>query len=209
MFVFIAVLFGTVPVNAQTAEDHYNQAIVKEHQGDWKGALVGLNQAIALNPKYTDAYFERANVKSSFGDHEGSFEDRKQAEMQCMYVNILSQVGIFLTISMIIIGFIVGFITMFKPLKHEINSKLKTTYNLYAIIQLALLLIYFLSKVINPLKWGIAWGIYWLFILASLVIGIGLLIVIPKTTLRERVLLSLTFSIPIVITLLSMADGGF
>jgi len=65
MFVFIAVLFATVPVNAQTAEDYLKKGIDHyENDLNWTQAMSDFNKAIELDPRSAKAYMYRGAVQN-------------------------------------------------------------------------------------------------------------------------------------------------
>ena len=47
--------------------------------GDFAGAIEDYSQVIKINPKDSDAFFNRANVKKEIGDMSGACEDWRQA----------------------------------------------------------------------------------------------------------------------------------
>jgi tetratricopeptide (TPR) repeat protein len=61
--------------NYQQAENYHQQAITKIKQENYLSAIDDLNQAIALNPEYRSAYFNRSQVRYQLGDYQGSIQD--------------------------------------------------------------------------------------------------------------------------------------
>ena len=54
----------------------------KRNLGDFDGAIEDYSQVIIINPKDSDAFFNRANVKTEVGDIQGACEDwRKAADL--------------------------------------------------------------------------------------------------------------------------------
>ncbi len=50
--------------------------------GDFAGAIEDYTQVIKINPKDSDAFFNRANIKKEIGDMRGAREDwKKGAEL--------------------------------------------------------------------------------------------------------------------------------
>ena len=47
--------------------------------GDYAGAIEDYTQAIELDPKFAEAYFNRGNAKHSSGDYAGAIEDYTKA----------------------------------------------------------------------------------------------------------------------------------
>lgn len=57
-----------------------NRAIERTQAGDAKGALADYDQAVSIDPTYTDAYINRANLKvSAFNDYEAAIGDYNKA----------------------------------------------------------------------------------------------------------------------------------
>ncbi|MFB2878872.1 tetratricopeptide repeat protein [Floridanema aerugineum] len=61
------------------AKEFYNQGVEKAKNRDKQGAIENFNQAIQLNPKYAQAYYERADARFHLADYKGSLEDATQA----------------------------------------------------------------------------------------------------------------------------------
>ena len=66
---------------ANDAEKSYKQAKEKIQTKDYKGALADLNLVILLDPKYAQAYADRAHVKTSMEDYKGALDDYDLALM--------------------------------------------------------------------------------------------------------------------------------
>ncbi|MFN5857601.1 MAG: CHAT domain-containing tetratricopeptide repeat protein [Pseudanabaenaceae cyanobacterium] len=62
-----------------SANDYFNQALKKRHQGDNQGAIADYNEAIRLKPDFAEAYNNRANAKSDIGDNQGAIADYNEA----------------------------------------------------------------------------------------------------------------------------------
>lgn len=54
---------------------NFNLALAKDELGESEQAILELTKVIKLNPKFGDAYFFRANLKSSLGDKYGAISD--------------------------------------------------------------------------------------------------------------------------------------
>ncbi|MCC3537228.1 MAG: tetratricopeptide repeat protein [Microcoleus sp. PH2017_25_DOB_D_A] len=62
-----------------TAEEFYNLAGQKYHQGDYQGAVEACDRAIKLNPNYANAYMGRGIARAKLGDKQGAKADFDQA----------------------------------------------------------------------------------------------------------------------------------
>lgn len=77
VLVFI-VLMAAASVFAQDAgkaAEIYNQGLQLQERGDLANALLAYDKAVSLNPKFADAYNNRANIKLSRGDIDGALAD--------------------------------------------------------------------------------------------------------------------------------------
>jgi len=61
------------------AEDYFQQALAAHARNQLKDALEDYDRAIQLNPKYTNAYYNRGNVYYNLGKHEHAIADYDQA----------------------------------------------------------------------------------------------------------------------------------
>ena len=61
------------------AEDFDGLGINKAKERDFEGAIENFNRAIKLNPKYANAYNNRALVRAELGDDSGAIEDYTEA----------------------------------------------------------------------------------------------------------------------------------
>jgi tetratricopeptide (TPR) repeat protein len=70
-----------IPQNtAPKADDYFASAVQKYRKGDIQGALADYNQAIALNPKFVNAYSNRGTLKQDkLNDRQGALADLNQA----------------------------------------------------------------------------------------------------------------------------------
>jgi tetratricopeptide (TPR) repeat protein len=67
---------GSIAPLLSTAEEYVTQGKTKIEQGDYQTALQYFNQAVALDPKLLDAYYNRANLKASkLQDTAGALAD--------------------------------------------------------------------------------------------------------------------------------------
>src|SRR6476620_1714629 len=74
----LALAAGTF-AQSQKAADTYNRGLELHNAGNLDAALAEYEKAIALYPKYIDAYNNRANIKLSRGDFEGAVDDYTKA----------------------------------------------------------------------------------------------------------------------------------
>jgi tetratricopeptide (TPR) repeat protein len=61
------------------ADDFYIQGGDKFKKGDYQGAVAAYNQALRINPNYTQAYNNRGSARYSLGDKQGAITDFNQA----------------------------------------------------------------------------------------------------------------------------------
>ncbi len=61
------------------ADDFYIQGGDKYEKGDYQGAIQAFNQAIVLNPNYSEAYNNRGNSRFQSGDNQGAIADYNEA----------------------------------------------------------------------------------------------------------------------------------
>jgi tetratricopeptide (TPR) repeat protein len=62
------------------SSDYFLSALGKDDRGDYKGAIVDYNEAILINPKYFEAYNNRANLKKNkLNDVQGALADYNEA----------------------------------------------------------------------------------------------------------------------------------
>ncbi len=60
-------------------QPHYYRANLKYGEGDYQGALTDYNKAIALNPKYAEAYSHRGNVFEKLHQQDNACKDFQKA----------------------------------------------------------------------------------------------------------------------------------
>ena len=58
---------------------YFNRGIAKFKKGDFDGAIQDYSQVLKINPKDSDAFFNRANVKKEIEDMKGACEDWRTA----------------------------------------------------------------------------------------------------------------------------------
>ena len=77
MKAFLVVILFVLSLNffGQTAEEFYKSGIKKGSLNDDKGAIEDYTKAIALNPNFIDAYWNRAVTKHNLNNYKGAIED--------------------------------------------------------------------------------------------------------------------------------------
>lgn len=78
---FILLALNPLHVFAETADEAFNKGLSEQDKGNRIEALQYYSQAIQLNPKYTEAYFKRAEIKHSLTDTTGAIQDFTQVIM--------------------------------------------------------------------------------------------------------------------------------
>ncbi|MFT6149938.1 MAG: tetratricopeptide (TPR) repeat protein [Saprospiraceae bacterium] len=73
VIIVISILF--VGCKEEKANRHYQNAYNLEEEDKYEEAIKELDKAIELNPKFEQAYLDRAIDKSIIGDFEGAIED--------------------------------------------------------------------------------------------------------------------------------------
>jgi tetratricopeptide (TPR) repeat protein len=67
------------PSTQLNATDYFVSGYDKNEKGDFRGALADYNQTISINPKYSEAYFNRAILKKNkLNDIQGALADYNQ-----------------------------------------------------------------------------------------------------------------------------------
>ncbi len=83
IIIFILFVFGIFYFYTKfpfSAEFYFNKGKTEYvEKSDNKNALIHLSKAIELNPKYTEAYFERGLIKFNSKDYNGSIQDLDKA----------------------------------------------------------------------------------------------------------------------------------
>ncbi|MEI6370081.1 MAG: tetratricopeptide repeat protein, partial [Nostocales cyanobacterium ELA608] len=64
---------------APKADDFFIQGVDKQRKGDKQGAILAYNDAIKINPNFSEAYIKRGNARDDLGDKQGAIEDYNQA----------------------------------------------------------------------------------------------------------------------------------
>ena len=75
----LLILLIPVLALAQTAEEYNDMGTSKGEKGDYKGALKDFNKAIELDPKLSDAYFNRGLAKIQLGQKDSGCLDLSKA----------------------------------------------------------------------------------------------------------------------------------
>ncbi len=66
-------------LNSIDAIGHYQQGLKSASVGDMMSAIGRFDRAIAIDPRYFQAYIERGNVKDAIGDYPGAIADYTSA----------------------------------------------------------------------------------------------------------------------------------
>ena len=67
------------PPSNLSSEDYFNSASRKQANGDWIGAIIDYDKAIALHPDFAVAYYDRGIAKQAKGDSAGALADYNKA----------------------------------------------------------------------------------------------------------------------------------
>lgn len=62
-------------LNSIDAASHYQQGLKSASVGEMQDAIGRFDRAIAIDPRYFQAYIERGNVKDAIGDYPGAIAD--------------------------------------------------------------------------------------------------------------------------------------
>lgn len=76
--IFLLLIFG-INSYGQTAVEYYNIGFSKDKSKDYVGSIAAFTKAIALNPKYSEAFERRGNAKNSIRDAKGAIQDFNKA----------------------------------------------------------------------------------------------------------------------------------
>jgi tetratricopeptide (TPR) repeat protein len=81
--VAIPACTGIIEANGETREDmagaFHNRALAWHHKGDLDRAITDYDEAIELNPNYSNAFGGRANVYASMGELDRAIADKDKA----------------------------------------------------------------------------------------------------------------------------------
>ena len=58
---------------------HYNRGVTKSQTGNKRSAIAAYNRAIALDPRFVDAYINRGNAKATLGQERAALADYDRA----------------------------------------------------------------------------------------------------------------------------------
>ncbi len=67
--------FATSRAQLTKAIDYYNRGVVKSSAGHKRKAIADYNRAIALDPRFVDAYINRGNAKAELGRLQSAIAD--------------------------------------------------------------------------------------------------------------------------------------
>jgi tetratricopeptide (TPR) repeat protein len=59
--------------------EHYNRGVNKSLAGNKRAAIADYNRAIALDPRFVDAYINRGNAKATLGQERAALADYNRA----------------------------------------------------------------------------------------------------------------------------------
>ncbi|MBX3045184.1 MAG: tetratricopeptide repeat protein [Candidatus Kapabacteria bacterium] len=80
MKILLLLLFIlNLSVFSQTADEHYNYALVKFFEEDYYGAMIQLSKAIEMKPDFAEAYGNRGFVYFNIGDTVKALNDFDKA----------------------------------------------------------------------------------------------------------------------------------
>ncbi len=79
IFFLIIILLMSFACYSQTAEGCYSLGIVKYNTRDYRGAIKDYNNAIEINPMFSEAYYARASAKGNLQDYKGANADLTKA----------------------------------------------------------------------------------------------------------------------------------
>ncbi|MFZ5971839.1 MAG: tetratricopeptide repeat protein [Bacteroidota bacterium] len=75
----LVLLLAAVTSHAQSAKELTQKAMDLMEKRDFMEAILHLNKAIEADPKYTQAYYVRGNIKTAFEDFHGAMKDYNTA----------------------------------------------------------------------------------------------------------------------------------
>jgi tetratricopeptide (TPR) repeat protein len=61
------------------AIEHYNRGVIKSQAGNKRSAIADFDRAIALDPRFVDAYINRGNAKAILGQERAALADYDRA----------------------------------------------------------------------------------------------------------------------------------
>jgi tetratricopeptide (TPR) repeat protein len=76
--IFFAVLLG-ITAHAQSAKELTQRGMELLEKRDYMEAILNLNKAVDADPKYSQAYYVRGNIKANFEDFHGAMKDYNSA----------------------------------------------------------------------------------------------------------------------------------
>jgi tetratricopeptide (TPR) repeat protein len=59
--------------------EHYNRGVTKSQAGNKRSAIADYDRAIALDPRFVDAYINRGNAKAALGQQRSALADYDRA----------------------------------------------------------------------------------------------------------------------------------
>lgn len=78
--IIIILLFLTSLSYSQTAEEYFQRGVSKVNLENYQGAIADYSKAIEINPKFSDAYYNRGYLKNNLEeDYEAAITDYTMA----------------------------------------------------------------------------------------------------------------------------------
>ena len=83
-------ILSSISVFSQTAQEYYNNGVIKVNSKDYKGSILDFDKAINADSKFIDAYYNRGTSKLFINDLKGALADfDKSIELKPDFVNAI------------------------------------------------------------------------------------------------------------------------